>query len=153
MSEVSFTVLGTPTGKGRPRFNRQSGRTYTPAKTEAAEGDVRGAFLAQVGFPTGLTGPLVMYVDAYFARPGGHYKRDGTFSAEGKRQPYPAKRPDADNLVKLVCDALEGLAYRNDAQIVDVSVRKRWLVGREDVERTVVFIQQARHVVLEAVAA
>ena len=33
MDSVSFTVLGEPTGKGRPRFNTQSGRAYTPKKT------------------------------------------------------------------------------------------------------------------------
>ena len=39
---------------------------------------------------------------------------------------YPTKKPDADNIAKVVCDALNGLAYKDDAQVIDLTVHKRF---------------------------
>jgi Holliday junction resolvase RusA-like endonuclease len=124
---VSLTLVipGTPTGKGRPKFVRATGRTYTPAKTKAAENRVYLAWL-EAGQPTLPDGPLWMTVEIVLARPQNHWKRDGTLSATGERSHRPTKKPDIDNVIKLIADALNGCAYRDDAQLVDVSCVKRW---------------------------
>ena len=36
----------------------------------------------------------------------------------------PTKKPDGDNIAKAVCDALNGVAYKDDSQVVDLTVRK-----------------------------
>ena len=50
----------------------------------------------------------------------------------------PIKRPDADNIAKIVLDALNGIAYKDDSQIVDLSVPKRY----SDKPRVEIFIEQ-----------
>ena len=54
-----------------------------------------------------------------------------------KRQ-LPAKKPDADNILKAICDSLNGIAYRDDAQIVRVVMGKRYM----DEPKTMVAIKQ-----------
>jgi crossover junction endodeoxyribonuclease RusA len=44
-----------------------------------------------------------------------------------RREPYPAKKPDVDKLLRAVCDALSGIAFIDDAQIVAIGGTKRWL--------------------------
>lgn len=130
----SFFVPGPPTGKGRPRFVRATGRAYTPRDTELAQQRVLHAW-QNTGRARIDTAAVSMDVIAEFARPRSHYLSDGALSATGRRSPYPAKRPDIDNLVKLVCDALNGHAYRDDAQIVDLVVAKTW-AHREGIQVT-----------------
>lgn len=60
-------------------------------------------------------------------RPQGHFKKTGELSADGIRQPVPRKKkPDLDNALKLVCDALNKRAYRDDVLIAEVGVVRRW---------------------------
>ena len=122
---IDFIVPGVPKGKGRPKFNRATGRAYTPAKTVQAEGDVLGAWdrAGAVRLPDEALWLNYMVV---LERPKGHWKRDGTLSAAGLRSPWPMKKPDIDNVEKLICDALQGAAYRDDAAIVHVVSWKRW---------------------------
>lgn len=122
---IDFSVPGTPRGKGRPRFVKATGRTYTDKQTTEAEGDVVGAW-ARAGEQRCPDGPLKLELMAVLERPKGHWKQDGTLSAQGLRSGWPTKKPDWDNLGKLVADALNGKAYRDDAQIVHVVLWKRW---------------------------
>ena len=71
-------------------------------------------------------GPLRVVFTFYVARPKGHFKKDGTLSAAGRRQPYPAVKPDVLKLARGVEDALSGVVYRDDAQIVDEHLKKRY---------------------------
>ena len=127
MSAEAYTLVvpGAPTGKGRPRFNRASGHAVTPAKTRLAENRVYLAWV-EAGQPRFPEGALTMRVEAVLERPQSHWKRDGTLSAAGWRSHHPTKAPDADNLLKLAADALNGNGFRDDAQIVMALVRKRW---------------------------
>lgn len=126
---LHFVVHGTPRGKGRPRFNRASGRAYTPAETVSAEQRVMAEWIA-AGRPT-TDGPLELRVVAVFARPQSHRLADGTLSKTGRASRFPCKRPDLDNLVKLALDALNGQAFDDDAQVVSIDARKRWALARE----------------------
>jgi Holliday junction resolvase RusA-like endonuclease len=121
---IYLTIDGRPTGKGRPRLGK-SGRVYTPKDTKLAETVVIDAWV-NAGSPRCEDGPLRMEVELVVARPKGHYKRDGQLSAEGLRHPLPRRKPDVDNALKLVMDALNGRAYRDDVDIVDARVIRRW---------------------------
>lgn len=124
MTEFTLVVLGSPRGKGRPRFVRATGRTYTDAATTTAEHRIQGEWIAK-GRPY-LTGALRMKVTLYLARPHGHFKVDGSLSKAGQRAVWPLRTPDCDNALKLVADSLNGLAYRDDKQIVEAIVERRW---------------------------
>lgn len=136
-----LVVHGTPVGKGRPRFVRATGRTYTPDQTVSAENAIRDVWI-NTGRTRCADGPLEIIVTLWLNRPQGHYKRDGTLSAAGQRSPRPTKRPDLDNSLKLCCDALNGLAYRDDAQITDATVHKLWCYPNET-PRTVIELYPA----------
>lgn len=70
--------------------------------------------------------PVVMVVTFYRERPKTHLTSKGQLSADGKRNPYPATRPDSIKLTRSVEDALSGYAWKDDALIVDHVIRKRY---------------------------
>ena len=127
---VFLVIEGRPVGKGRPRFVRATGRTYTPPETVSFEERVRAAWVS-AGRPRLGDGPLGARIWVAHARPKGHYLVDGGLSAAGLRCPHPIRKPDLDNVAKGLTDALSGLAYRDDAQFVDVHARRRWAVPGE----------------------
>ena len=122
MNDVYFIVPGDVTPKQRPRFSH--GHAYTPKKTLAYEKKVREAYLKE--YPAGIAfekEPLVMILNVYMAVPKSvsKKKRDHMICFE-----YPTKRPDSDNLIKSVADALNGVCYTDDCQIVSAMVNKIW---------------------------
>ncbi|MGM9630385.1 RusA family crossover junction endodeoxyribonuclease [Butyricicoccus sp.] len=122
---VLFSVPGEPQGKGRPRFSRHNGRTitHTPDKTVLYENLVVTEYQAQMGafrFPDDAQ--LRMSVWAYYGIPKSTSKRKREAMKAGTIR--PTKKPDVDNILKCVADALNGVAYRDDAQIVEVVMEK-----------------------------
>lgn len=112
-----------PVAKARARV--VNGHSFTPKKTASAEKLVKDEWVA-CGRPRLADGPLGLEVTFYFPRPKGHFNTKGLLNAEGLRHPAPTGRPDADNLLKLIWDALNGLAWRDDSQFCDVHVRKAY---------------------------
>jgi Holliday junction resolvase RusA-like endonuclease len=119
---IELQIHGRPHGKGRPRF--ANGRVFTDSATEAAEARVERAW-ENAGKPR-LDGPLVFELEMFIARPKTHRRRDGSLSTEGERNPWPCRKPDADNALKLAMDALTGRAYRDDVDVVHAWVLRRW---------------------------
>lgn len=120
---ISFTVPGEPVGKGRPRFVRATGRTYTPEKTANFETLVKWEYHQQVGgraFEDGAT--LGMRVYAYFSIPRSKPKWQQRDMAAGVIK--HTHKPDADNLLKSVADALNRIAFDDDSSIAYVEVKK-----------------------------
>jgi len=119
---IQFTIPGEPVGKGRPRATTINGmaRMYTPKKTASYEGRVIDAFVRAGGVMLG--GNIAMTIHATFSMPvsWSMKKRQAMDGA------YCIKKPDADNVLKVVADALNGIAYRDDAAIVYASIEKRW---------------------------
>lgn len=116
-----------PVGKGRPRFTR-AGHTYTPPATKDAEKEIAKKWKSErpyLFFEKGV--PLILSVVAYFPIPPSWGKHKTRAAAEGEL--FPTKRPDGDNILKLVADALNGVAYEDDAQIVSMAVRKVYTGG------------------------
>ncbi len=130
---VYFVVDGAPVGKARPRVTK-TGHAYTPTRTKVAETDVKQAWQA-AGRPRLPDGAVTLMVAVQVTRPKTHYTTRGALSATGRRAPLPTSRPDLDNVAKLVADALNGLAWRDDAQITDLHVIRRW----GEVPRIIVF--------------
>lgn len=60
-------------------------------------------------------------------RTKGHFIATGDLSTEGLRHPLPENRkPDVDNAAKLVMDALNKRAYKDDVQVTTATQKKRW---------------------------
>lgn len=123
IKDIYFIIDGPVIPKGRPRFAR--GRTYTPKRTHDYEKKVKDAYLSE--YPSGMafeTEPLEMILNVYMAVPKSFSKkkRDHMICFE-----YPTlHKGDADNFLKSVADALNGIAYTDDCQIVTATVNKIW---------------------------
>lgn len=121
---IQFSVPGVPQGKARPRVTR-AGHAYTPQKTRAYETVVRQCYLQTAGlwpFPDGAA--LCVHIVASYPIPKGTSKKDRQSMLEGKI--LPTKKPDADNIAKIILDALNGYAYKDDACVVSLSVIKAY---------------------------
>ena len=113
-------VMGEPQGKGRPRFTAL-GKPYTPKATEEYEGMIAWEFTRQCRgdfFPEGTA--VRMTVLAYSGIPKSASK--DTREAMLRREIRPTKKPDVDNVLKAVCDGLNGVAYHDDAQVVEARI-------------------------------
>lgn len=124
MASVSFDVWGKVSGKGRPRFTR-SGRPYTPKATRDYERAIRDAFENAPGRPREpFSGPISVCIMTYRQLPKSTPK-------SVIREPDTHK-PDADNVAKVVLDALNGVAWLDDAQVTSLTVVKLDRKRREE---------------------
>ncbi len=129
MAVVTFTVLGEPQGKARARTvrNKATGKTmsFTPARTASYENLVRLEYHAQTGgkflFPDDK--PVYVLIDMFMQAPKTSKKKSGQMLAHLLR---PIRKVDWDNCGKIICDSLNGIAYKDDKQVVDGRVRKWW---------------------------
>jgi len=138
---VSFTVLGDPVGKGRPRFSTRGKfvKAYTPEKTVNYETLVKLEYERQCfGEKFDADIPLDMRITAYLPIPKSVSKKKQKLMAERKIRPL--KKPDSSNITKAIEDALNKVAYFDDSQIVDSQCRRFY--GEEP--RVVVTIQEAK---------
>jgi Holliday junction resolvase RusA-like endonuclease len=121
-----ITIPGKPIAKNRPRFARRGKfvQTYSDQETEA------GKFYLQARMQCKsepLECPLMVRMSFFLPRPKSHY---GTGRNAGKLKssapPYPDKKPDVDNYEKFAADCLNGLAWKDDSQVVDCHSKKRY---------------------------
>lgn len=117
---ISLIIPGEPVAKGRPRMTR-SGIAYTPGKTQGYENLVKMCYMEQ-GNKVKLEGRVQLSMLAYFQIPKSKSKK--MQKAMEEQEIRPTKRPDIDNILKGVLDALNKLAYDDDSQIVSVRVEK-----------------------------
>ena len=130
----TVTIPGEPVSKGRPRMTKR-GHTYTPKRTVDYERMVQTLFHAEHGSPI-LKGPIMIQLDLYFGIPKSRSKAVRKRMQQGLER--PCKRPDIDNCMKSVSDALNGIAYKDDSQIVAAVTQKFWA----DEPRAVVTIEE-----------
>ena len=126
MFDVPFVM-----GKGRVRFVKQTGRTYTPDRTAQAMYDIRAAYLAAGGTLAPKDAEVAVHITTVRPLPKSRPKR-----IESEPDIY---KPDVDNIAKLVLDALNGCAWHDDTQVTELVVGKCERV-REVTEQTVVWI-------------
>lgn len=128
----TFILPLNPIPKARPRFNSQTGRTYTPSRTTTFQNEVRiwvcrnlGQFFEYPMYDRDV--PVCVDIDFIFKRPGKLNTRrcpDGLL--------WRPSGDDKDNLEKAVFDALNGILWHDDRQIVDGRIRKLWAGKGED---------------------
>ena len=125
MEGIEFIVFGEPQGKARPVVPR-TGHAYTPKKTVTYEAEVIAAYHRaypnRVRWEKGV--PLRLRVAAYYGVPKSASQKDRARMLAGEI--LPTKKPDYDNIGKIVSDALNGVAYYDDAQISDGGVKKAY---------------------------
>ena len=123
VKKISFIIPGEPVGKGRPKFTTTNGfaRAYTPKKTQSYENLVKMAFLQERREPP-FCGPVSMRISAFFSIPKSWPKK--RLSAHNNKSEAVTKKPDLDNIIKIVADALNKLAYVDDSQIFEVTALK-----------------------------
>lgn len=121
--EKRASIYITPFGKERPRASvvRGHARIYTPRSTEIYENEIRKAW-EKVNGKEPFTGPLLMKLYLYMPIPKSETKANKLKMLEKKK--LPTKKPDIDNLVKSIMDALNGVAYEDDSQIVTLLAKK-----------------------------
>lgn len=121
-------VEGTIKGKARPRvFN---GHAMTPKDTVSYENWVRFCYQQQDG--KHIDGPVKAVINVYHKVPKSYTKKRIKAIREGLE--YPQKKPDADNIAKIILDSLNKIAYDDDSQVVELVVVKRWTFDNERVE-------------------
>lgn len=136
--KIAFTVAGEPKGKERPRFCH-NGQIYTPKQTTTYEQQIIFDYYKQcenVKFDE--NSQLELFVKAYYKIPksASKKKRMAMLSEEIR----PTKKPDGDNILKAVADALNGVCYKDDKSIVKMSIEKFY----SDVPRIEVVVQEVQ---------
>lgn len=114
---IKIIIPGEPVAKARPRLS--NGHTYTPAKTKHYEALIKKCWQDQSN--EHLTGPLSLHLTAYFSIPKSKSRAERKKMAIGEKR--PTQRPYLDNIIKTI-DALNGLAFDDDSQIVEVVAEK-----------------------------
>lgn len=135
---MHFEVIGMPQGKARartfydPRLGKH--RSLTPDKTVLYENLIKTSYLAAENRKTFFDKePVEMCITAMFPIPKSTTKKDR--ERIKNKELFPIRKPDIDNLTKVICDALNGVAYHDDTQVVRLEVRK---VYTEDEPKVVV---------------
>lgn len=126
MKEIVFSVPGEPQGKARARVVRlKNGMTssFTPEKTVNYENMIKLCFQEAAGQDfVPMTGTFDVEIHAYFPISASWPKVRKQLALEGAVR--PVCKADADNIAKVVCDSLNGIAYRDDSAIIDLHVQK-----------------------------
>lgn len=119
-----FEVPGKVIGKGRPRLNSYTGIVYTPTKTKDYETLVEQYFLIKYPKFKILVGRIKVSIVAYFSIPKATKKSDINEMLDNTIS--PTKKPDIDNIVKVVLDSMNKFAFKDDNQITKLEVEKRY---------------------------
>lgn len=117
---IELIIPGEPMGKQRPKFNSWTKSAHTPEKTLNYETYVKELY-ANNRLPM-LQGYIKATITAF-------YKIPASTSKKKKEQMInnsilPDKKPDVDNIAKIICDSLNSIAYADDKQIVSLAVNK-----------------------------
>lgn len=125
MSQVLFSIPGPPKGKGRPKFSRQGNfvKTYTPEETANYENLVKLMYDKYCKNKM-LEGAIRAELIGFFPIPSSTSKKRAKMMEEGKIR-Y-TKKIDCDNLAKIVLDALNNIAYKDDSQVCELIVVKKY---------------------------
>lgn len=126
MPEFGFGFVPT---KRRPKFTRK-GRAYDPPANKLEAAEIRIAYAEQVGIWKS-DGPIGVAIDVYRKLPKGRPLR-----VESESDTF---KPDVDNIAKAVLDALNGVAFDDDSQVVQLRCSKHPRKRRES-DRTFVRI-------------
>ena len=142
MRQIVFELPGKVVGKARPRFS-PDGHAYTPVATRAYERKIVQAYRQAGGMK--MAGALHVDIETVYG-----IQKSATKAERMRRligDEIALKKPDIDNVEKIVLDALNDVAYEDDTQIVSV----RAIKGRyEEEPRLIVRVREMEtHEVVE----
>ncbi len=117
---IFFEVPGKPQGKARARTTKFG--TYTPGETVLYENLIKVCYRQVSDYISDK--PLHITIDAVFepVKSVSKAQREAMLSGLIK----PTKKPDIDNIAKVVLDALNGVAYRDDTQVIELDLIKSY---------------------------
>lgn len=133
---IAFEIPGEPKGKARPRVTKK-GFAYTPKGTVNYETWVKECFVISDNPNKLLEGDLIATIIVYYPLLKSMSNKVKEKATKGEIR--PSKKPDCDNIAKIILDALNGLAYTDDKQIVDLHISKYY----SERPRTEVIIMKA----------
>lgn len=132
-----FEVIGDIKGKERPRINTYTCTAYTPNNTKDYENLIKQYFKIKYPRYVPLENRVSVKIMAYFKIPKSTTKKDKALIEEGKLS--PTKKPDIDNIVKIILDALNKMAFKDDNQITKLEIEKFYT---EDEEKVIIKIEE-----------
>ncbi len=120
---VEFVIPGEARGKQRPRATKK-GRVYTPSETRNAEAFIKLLATHAMNGRAPFEGPVRLYVeiDVPVPKSFSKKKRDAALGYAIT----PTSKPDLDNVIKLQSDAMNGVVYQDDKQIIQIVAAKRY---------------------------
>jgi Holliday junction resolvase RusA-like endonuclease len=123
---IRIEIAGAMRGKGRPRFARRGDfvQTFTDERTKTAENWIRACAVDQAKITAPLDGPIGLQMQITVEIPGSWSKKKQAAALRGDVR--PTGKPDLDNSLKLVADALNKVLWRDDAQIVLCGMTKAY---------------------------
>lgn len=119
---VEFEVDGAPVGKSRPRVTRNG--SYTPKRTREYEKAVRCAASDAMHGHAPFQEAVAVQVSAVVPIPKSWTKKRRHDALDGDIQ--PKTKPDVDNYAKAAVDACNGVIFRDDSQIAELTCRKMY---------------------------
>lgn len=124
-------IDGDPYGKRAPQIARRGQHSHLhPHKLDKEYAKRIAIELAESKFIpiTDNRAPIWVEIAAYFSRPDTHLLSDGkSLSAEGKRWLEPTKKPDTDNISKIILDTFTHAGvWPDDSQVTMQNIEKAW---------------------------
>lgn len=119
-----FEMIGELVGKARPRMNTRTGRAYTPTNTKLYEYFLRQWFIREYPYFVPIESRVKVTIIAYFGIPKSTSKKKAAEMLAGNIS--PTKKPDADNIIKIVLDAMNNFAFKDDTQVTKLEIEKKY---------------------------
>lgn len=119
-----FEMIGDIVGKARPRMNTRTGRAYTPTNTKLYEYSLRQWFIREYPYFKPIESRVKVSIIAYFDIPKSTSKKKEAEMLAGNIS--PTKKPDADNIIKIILDAMNKFAFKDDTQVTKLEIEKKY---------------------------
>jgi Holliday junction resolvase RusA-like endonuclease len=122
--KYSFEIKERAIGKQRPRYSRKLGKMYTPTKTSTFEEKVKWAFKSKYNIDIGINMNPFKAKIIIQSKPAESLGRKA--KEELIKNIWDLRKPDIDNITKAILDALNGLPYKDDNQVVMLYAEKKY---------------------------
>lgn len=121
---LTFSVMGAPVPKARPRFTRRNGRiaAHTAPKSDEYHRQVQTAAWLEMRGRQKFLGPVAIEARFVFPPPQSWSERR-KLTALGT---VHAQKPDLDNLLKQILDGMNAVVFGDDASVVKITATKQW---------------------------
>ena len=126
--QIQFEVAGKPFGKQRPRFQRAGSfvKTYTPQETVNYENLVKyncQEAMAELNWDGWFNDePLEVFILSCYEIPKSYSNKRREDAL--KKRLFPTKKPDIDNVAKIILDSLSSVLFHDDTQVISIHVDK-----------------------------